>query len=712
MTTLPLILVFRSAMPEALRRALEEAGRLRGCTSPHEAARSIRSGWGQVVICDRVPGWQALVARVESAGGAAILWGAPPTPEEGRQLIPPGVEALEDPASILDAVARAERRRQARLERGTPADVLPPGEAVERAIRFTQSIASQATLHDVIAESMACARDLCDADGAMLLLVDPDTGDLCLLPQCEGTAAPARLHPDQGVASRVAREARPLLVTDAGPGAELSSSHGAFAGFRPGSVVAVPLLFSGDVIGVLEAVRGVDRPAFTARELRCLEQLAPHVAVSVHNTQTRLALYESREELLRYNLRLEERVRERTAQIARAQREWVATFDSIGEPVALQDGFTLRRANLAYARRAGVAVKELPGKTCHELLARRDSPCPGCPLGAPSKPPLSGDIRLPDGTVFTFHGFKLLDDTAGDSVVVHYRDITAKKLLEAKLRESERLASVGQLASGAAHEINNPLAFMVSNLRNLSESLQEVSQQLQVLHGAARAFASGQRGDAERALCGVDFEALDGELREGLVMIDESLAGGERVGNIVRSLRELSRLEMTREELTRVNDSVLRSVRAEFGEDARAVGLELSARARTWLSPLHLDQALGHVLRNARQAIQPGQRVFVRTWDEERTVVIEVQDEGRGIPQECLGRVFEPFFTVAGIGRSVGLGLTAAHGIVERSGGTIDIQSRVHHGTTVRITLPRAEAPAFPASAEGLGPDAVAEAAV
>ncbi|WP_426752809.1 ATP-binding protein [Myxococcus sp. Y35] len=690
MTTLPITLVFRSTVPPALQGALDAAGFPWWRASASEAAQSVRAGWAQVVICEQVPGWQALVAQIESVRGAAILWGPPPAQDDGRRLLPSSVETLEDAALVREAVERAEARRRARLEPRSDTDLLARHERAERVSHYAQSIASQATVSDLVAEAMSCTRDLCDADGAVLLLVDRATGDLEFQPRWPGsrTAPRIRRRPGEGIAGQVARDARSMRVTSERECTELGTSQGAVTGVVPGSVIAVPLLFAGDVIGVLEAVRGVERPVFSARDLECLEHLSPYVSIAVHNAQLWQELYESRAEVLQANARLEEKVRQRTEQISKAQREWVATFDSIGEPVALQDGFTVRRANLAYARRAGVSVTELGGRKCHELLARQSTPCAGCPLAETPEAALSGDIALPDGTLFAFHGFKRLDTASSREVVVHYRDITAERRLESKLRESERLAAVGQLASGAAHEINNPLAFMLSNLRNLSEYLQEMASGLEPIRAAARALSSGQCAEAGRALSSVDLDSLDWNVRDGLELIAESLTGGERVGSIVRSLRELSRLEITRSEQASVNDSVIRAARKELGDTTDDVVLELASKARARLSPLHLDQALGHVLRNARQAVKPGQHIFVRTRDEEQTVVVEVQDEGRGIAPEHLGRVFDPFFTTGDIGQSVGLGLTATYGIVSRSGGTIAIRSQLNEGTTVRIELP------------------------
>jgi two-component system, NtrC family, sensor kinase len=175
-------------------------------------------------------------------------------------------------------------------------------------------------------------------------------------------------------------------------------------------------------------------------------------------------------------------------------------------------------------------------------------------------------------------------------------------------------------------------------------------------------------------------------LQDGLEMIDESLQGVHRVAEIVKGLRELSRLEIGKLEPCCTNASVSRMVRAAGGE----IAVELAAVHPAAIAPLQLDQALGHVLKNARQAVSGGKGVTVRTESDAREVRVIVRDEGNGIPPENLRRIFEPFFTTRGVGKGIGLGLTAAYGIVRRAGGEIEVRSEVGRGSTFTFKIPRA----------------------
>lgn len=679
---LPVLLVLHRAPPAELSAALDRAGWLSRAAELNEAAQSVNDGWAQLVVCERVPGWQALAARVITANGSVVLLGPAPEPHELRWLSASDVHCAESIAAVPEAVERAWDR----IVRRDMVDHLPDAlrdraESAERISRYAQSIALQLDLGRVVQEAIARTRDLCDADGASLLLVDPKTGELTF-DVVDGGAGDSiqrvRLKVGEGIAGHVARTAEPMLVPAVRQSAFFDPRCDTESGFVTGSVIAAPLVVAGDLIGVLEAVRGADRAPFQSAHLRRLIDLAPHVGIAVGNAQMTARLRDAQEQVLRDNVELERRIQERTDQIARAKKEWEATFDSISEPIAVQEGFTIRRSNLAYARQAGVSITQVPGRKCYELLAGRNAPCPGCPLAVEGGG-LEGEISLDDQRAFRFSGFRMSSVTTAseDTVVAHYRDVTNQRSLERRLRETERLASLGQLASGAAHEINNPLGFLISNLKNLREQLEELEE----VAGAIEHGSGAARGASA-------LVKATGELvTDGREMIDESLQGAQRVAEIVRALRELSRLQVSREVVADVGSAVSRVIRSEFQNPA-LVRVDVEPGTRAQIDPLQLDQALTHVLRNARQA-SASQPVFVRVHARDAHAVIEIEDTGCGIRPDDLNRIYEPFFTTRGVGKGMGLGLTATWGIVQRHGGEIDVRSEVGRGTCVTLTLPR-----------------------
>ncbi len=567
----------------------------------------------------------------------------------------------------------------------------PATSRAELTNRFAQSIARQLDLPLVFEEAIARTAELCNADGSSLILVDQKTGELrfeMLSGEKSKPLREMRLKAGQGVAGQVALEARSQLILNARDAPAFDPRGDEVSGFKTGSIIAVPLINGGDVVGVLQAVRRIGRKPFTQANLLQLEELAPHVTIAVRNSQTREELRELHERVLAANAQLEQKIVERTTQLVNAKTQWERTFDAISEPIALQDGYTILRANVEYARRVRMDIRQVAGKLCHKLLANRDSPCPSCPLIRGRSAQLRAEIEDLDRSILQFSGFWASDAPSDLRVVVHYRDITTERHLTARLRESERLASVGQLASGAAHEINNPIGFMISNLQELRTHLKPLNDLVNAVRDAAAAVKIKDLQQASDALERIRDFNLPDLLQEHGEMVQDSIDGAERVSKIVKALRELARQEVDIIEPSSVTASVTRVTRALLGNHP-AIILDLSTEETAEISPLQLDQVLEQLLRNARQAVTADQRITVRTWSTDTQVIIEVDDQGCGIPPDHRPRIFEPFFTTRGIGQGIGLGLTVAYGIVARNGGTIAVQSEVGRGTRVTVSLPR-----------------------
>lgn len=496
--------------------------------------------------------------------------------------------------------------------------------------RFALEIASQGTEAELRQTACDCARQLCDAGATALFLVDRASGALAAGATTSG-GDEAHLWL-RGAAARAVASRQPAI-------AALDQAAGPEAG---GSAIMVPLLARDTVVGVLAAVRPAGRPPFERGEVALLGHFAPHVAAALRHLHTEADLRRAQDTLIQVNGDLEARVQERTALISRGKREWEATFDAIADPVVVLDEHLVRRANRRYKLVSGDRPwTELLGRPCHQVLAGRKTPCEGCPLLSVDR---AGEVRVGEA-LYHASAYRLAGDGAW---VVYYRDITEQRRLTERLRQAERLAAVGQLASGAAHEINNPLALVISNLTTLREAS----------HGA----------DAARIL-------------------DESLLGAGRIADVVKSLRELKGQEVGRAEPIDVNEAARRTAARVLGENS-GVRLALAATQKVRVSPAQLELALEHVLRNARQAVTRGDEIRVAAYDAPAATVIEVVDLGCGIPADHLPHVFEPFFTTRNVGSGRGLGLTVAWGVVKRHGGEVTIHSEVGAGTTVTMTFP------------------------
>ena len=260
------------------------------------------------------------------------------------------------------------------------------------------------------------------------------------------------------------------------------------------------------------------------------------------------------------------------------------------------------------------------------------------------------------------------------ATLVHARDLTARKQLEAQLVMADRLASIGRLAATVGHEINNPLAFVMANLELSLERIGE---------GPI---------PAERA-------------REIAEMLREAREGADRVRHIVRDLKVFSRgdsEERTAVDPRRVLDSCANMAKGEIRQRAALVK-RYGETPRVAANESRLGQVVLNLIVNAAHAIPeaPGRDheiVLATHTDERGYVVIEVSDTGSGIPEDVRRHIFEPFFSTKTGGLGTGLGLSICQSIVAALGGEITVESEVGKGTTFRVVLPPARDSAPPAS--------------
>jgi PAS domain S-box-containing protein len=333
----------------------------------------------------------------------------------------------------------------------------------------------------------------------------------------------------------------------------------------------------------------------------------------------------------------------------------------------------------------------------------------------------AGDFRAqrPDGSTFLAQGHATtLVDEQGQIIGYQWAcfDVTRerraedeRRQLEASLAQSDRLASMGMLAAGVAHEINNPLAYVLYNLQSLSEDLPALAQQLDGVH---RALRSGMGEMDLRALCGDGAEALrSAAWADVLERCRDALTGTRRIQEIARGLGTFSRVEsdaVAPVYLGQAIESALGIAHNEIKYRAR-IEKDLRAGLPVLGSEGRLSQVFLNLLVNAAHAIEEGSvetnRIGVRTWEEGATVVAEVRDTGSGIPAEHLARIFEPFYTTKPVGVGSGLGLSIVRSIVSGFGGSIEVESEVGKGTRFVIRLPAARTrPAHPTRSSGLYP--------
>jgi signal transduction histidine kinase len=271
------------------------------------------------------------------------------------------------------------------------------------------------------------------------------------------------------------------------------------------------------------------------------------------------------------------------------------------------------------------------------------------------------------------------------------RDVGEQRRLYARLVQADKLAAVGVLASGVAHEINNPTAFVTSNLTELKRYVAAYEAAIAEMSELAL-----QAGVADRLRLLLSRSDVAFARREAASSISESLAGMERVRQIVANLRSLARRDQAGEpaaqvDLAEVVHTVVRTAAAEL----RAAAARVDVRG-----PLHVvghrgelvDVVLNLVV-NAVQAREEGRpnQVSIELFREGSSAVVRVGDTGRGISHTHMKRLFEPFFTTKAPGEGTGLGLSLARKIVLAHGGSIDVSSELGVGSTFTVRLPVVE---------------------
>jgi PAS domain S-box-containing protein len=284
------------------------------------------------------------------------------------------------------------------------------------------------------------------------------------------------------------------------------------------------------------------------------------------------------------------------------------------------------------------------------------------------QPPQVYRVRRYDGTTVHLEVSSVYLEYEGKAAVLSIgRDVTERKVLERRLAQADRLAALGTLAAGVAHEINNPLAYVMLNLEWVARKL------------------PGVRSDAASL--------------EGLTaMLTEARQGVERVSTIVRELRSFSRIDGEMRapvDLGAVVESALKIAGHEIRPRARVITSCEPVRP-VLASESRLEQVVVNLLLNAAQAMPSDRidgneiRVSVRP-DGDGHAVLEVTDNGPGVPADVLPRIFDPFFTTKPVGLGTGLGLSICHGIVMSLGGRIAVYSEPGEGASFRVRLPTVE---------------------
>jgi two-component system NtrC family sensor kinase len=319
--------------------------------------------------------------------------------------------------------------------------------------------------------------------------------------------------------------------------------------------------------------------------------------------------------------------------------------------------------------------------------------------------------RRKDGTTFpVLIEDRLLLDENGKIIGIRsiIQDITDRKRAEEEVKkayvtlketqdqlvQSEKMASIGQLAAGIAHEINNPAGFIISNLDILNKYVMRITpifQRYVQLETSLSQYQISELSHLTSEIKDLRHQSeIDHILSDLPQIVSESLEGTHRIKKIVHDLRTFSHAEVAEPKYAIVNDLLdfsLNLIWNEITHKAEVVK-EYTDVPKLFCYPQQLRQVFLNILMNAVQAMEKRGKIIIKTYEKDKNIFIEMIDTGSGIPEEVQNRIFEPFFTTKEVGKGTGLGLSVAYGIIKRHKGDITVKSKIGEGTHFMIRLP------------------------
>ena len=372
-------------------------------------------------------------------------------------------------------------------------------------------------------------------------------------------------------------------------------------------------------------------------------------------------------------LRLNRELLEKADALAQANADWELTYDTIGTGIAiLDDTFTIVRANRALGELLGCPLDRLVGQKCWSAL-HPNAEGMSCPFEAALRQGqwVMQELSLPDGRIFVVRAYPSFKGKTLRRVIHTLRDVTQERQAQQLLEQTQRLVTLGQMAAGVAHEINNPLNAIVGMAELLLENLSEETHRPMV------------RMIYEQAL---------------------------RIGRITRNLLTFARprpQELVPIDLNRLVQEVIGLVAYRLRSANISVQLQLRDPLPSVMGDAtQLQQVLLNLINNAHDAManQGGGQLTIRTGVDGAMVRLWVDDTGPGIPSEYLPHLFDPFFTTKTVGKGAGLGLTIAYGIVTGHGGRIRAENRPEGGARFIVELPVAPCETTPAISASQAP--------
>jgi two-component system NtrC family sensor kinase len=498
------------------------------------------------------------------------------------------------------------------------------------------------------------ASQILDGEHSALILLDDKNSEWIVRKTLgEGNEWAYQINPKSGKglirdclqSGETVRSANPIQDPRYDPGSDTIS------GYSLQSMICAPLVIDGRVLGAIQIVNKRSSESFNAFDQDLLAIIAALAANALQGTRLiqKLKVANADLEASRWEL-------------LGSRNTLRALFDNLPTAMYIIDPeYTIMAINQVRARVLGEIPKSLVGKICYQSLFNRPTPCPDCRVQETFREKnitqrKESRLAKSESTDWEISTYPICDeDGKVIQAILLEQDITEQQRLEGILAQSEKLAAIGQLAAGVAHEINNPLTAIIANAQILQREL-----------------------------------PADSDLQESIDLISRA---GARATQVVRNLLDFARKEDYHLGLTDVNETLQRSLDL-MQHEILARGVQVAYDPDPNLSTIlasqdHLQSVWLNLLLNAIDALDKTPReirVTTRKFADE--IHVSVADNGKGIAPERLTRIFEPFYTTKEPGRGTGLGLSVCHRIVRQHGGHIRVESQVGIGSEFTVILP------------------------
>lgn len=430
------------------------------------------------------------------------------------------------------------------------------------------------------------------------------------------------------------------------------------------------------------------------------------IHVSRDVTERRMAERELKEKQLEI-FRKHEELQRIFKYVESVKKEWERTIDCVGDMIILTDKeWRIKRCNRTFKDFVNLTYEDILWKELPELLAGYEIML--------DKDNLHGTeiFHEPTGRWFmlNLYSFKVPDTEQTDNVLtIHdftelrkmtgtlektnreleqaYNDL---KAFQVHITQQEKMASIGQLAAGVAHEINNPTGFIMSNLSSLQKYLNRLSEFIDLQSGAAEKMTDEKVREVRdfRKTQKIDF--IIGDINN---LIMESLEGADRIKRIVQDLKSFSHVDEAEHKPADINAGIESTINIVWNEIKykATVKKEYGNIPKTRCNPGQMNQVFMNLLVNAAHAIEKQGEIAVKTWMDGGYIYVMISDTGTGIPPEKINRIFEPFYTTKEVGKGTGLGLSIAYDIIKKHNGEIFVKSEYGRGTAFTIKIPVVE---------------------